>query len=75
MAFANREQAAAAGRANWTGTTAEERRKRTIRPRVAYYVNRLVENWPELTDEQVARLRALLQPPEAVKGGGRDGAS
>jgi hypothetical protein len=40
----------------------EQRRKQTRKARLTHAVNELVNQWPELTPEQVARLRTLLQP-------------
>jgi hypothetical protein len=49
----------------WARTTDPEQRRAAIRPaRLASAVRTLVDNWPELTPEQVSRLRSLLQPPE-----------
>jgi hypothetical protein len=62
---------AAATRARWANTTPEQRREATRKARLTHAVNELVRQWPELTPEQMARLRALLQPV----GGGRDEAA
>lgn len=53
---------AAATRARWAGTTPEQRKAELRKTRLALAVKELVDQWPELTPEQVARLRALLQP-------------
>jgi hypothetical protein len=53
---------AAATRARWAGSTPEQRREGTRKARLTHAVNELVNQWPELTPEQVARLRSLLQP-------------
>jgi hypothetical protein len=42
-------------------TDPAQRRRQTQAGRVASAVKVVVENWPELRPEQVARLRALLQ--------------
>jgi hypothetical protein len=59
------ERAELARRTNavrWAGTTPEQRRAGTRKARLTHAVNELVNQWPELTPEQIARLRALLQP-------------
>jgi hypothetical protein len=58
-------------RSRWAKVQDPAARRAATRPaRISSAVSTLVENWPELTDAQVARLRALLQPP----GGGQDAA-
>jgi hypothetical protein len=59
------DQAVAAGRARWAGIDRDQRRDATRAGRVASAVRTIVDNWPELRPEQVARLRGLLQPPGA----------
>lgn len=57
-------------RARWDKATDPAQRKAQTRPaRIASAVRTIVDNWPELRPEQVARLRALLQPV----GGDHDG--
>jgi hypothetical protein len=53
----------------WERRTPEQRAAITKNARVAAAVRTVVDNWPELTDAQQQRLRALLQPV----GGGHDG--
>jgi hypothetical protein len=55
---------AAAHAARWRNKTPEDRRRETSAARRALAVKELVDQAPELTEEQRARLRALLQPPE-----------
>jgi uncharacterized protein with WD repeat len=62
------DQTAAARAARWVGKSADDRRRETANARRAQAVREVVENWPELTDEQQNRLRSILRPPE---GGGR----
>jgi hypothetical protein len=52
-------------RIRWSGTTPEQRRQGTRAARRALAVKELVDQAPELTEEQRTRLRTLLQPPEA----------
>ena len=60
---------AAASRARWAGTTPEQRKAALRLVRREQAVKAIVADWPELTPEQVARIRALLQPPESTVGG------
>ena len=53
----------------WSGTTPEDRRRATMPAPIAHAVKTIVEDWPELTDDQVQRLRLIL----AQAGGGHDG--
>jgi hypothetical protein len=53
---------AAASRARWAGSTPEQRKAALRKTRLSLAVKELVDQWPELTPEQVVRLRALLQP-------------
>jgi hypothetical protein len=46
----------------YASRTPEERREQTKDARLSYHVKKVVEAWPELRPEQVAKLRALLQP-------------
>jgi hypothetical protein len=69
MSLSTSERARVAARARWSGTTAEDRRKGTAAARREYAVREIVAGWPELTEAQQQRLRALLRPP----GGGHDG--
>jgi uncharacterized protein with WD repeat len=55
-------------RAHWAAATPEQRRQATKPARIAHAVKELVDNWPELRPEQMAKLRSLLQQP----GGGPD---
>jgi hypothetical protein len=49
--------------ARWAKTTdPAERRRQTQAGLRAAAVNRVVESWPELTEAQQQRLRALLRP-------------
>lgn len=52
----------------WSKIPPEERRRRTRNASRAAAVKVIVEDWPSLDPEQVAKLRALLIPP----GGGQD---
>jgi 16S rRNA G1207 methylase RsmC len=63
------DRAAAARAARWTGRDAEQRRRETSAARRALAVKELVAAWPELTEQQQQRLRALLRP---VPEGGDD---
>ena len=66
---ARSEQARHAIQSRWAKTTdPAERRRQTAAGRRAGAVKIIVEQWPELRPEQVAKLRALLQP---VGGGQR----
>lgn len=58
----------AASAARWAGTTPEQRREATRKARLALAVRELVDQAPELTEEQRARLRTLLRPPEYQDG-------
>jgi hypothetical protein len=55
--------------ARWAGTTPEDRRRATAKARREHAVREIVAQWPELTESQEQRLRALLRPV----GGGHDG--
>jgi hypothetical protein len=55
--------------ARWAGTTPEDRRRATAKARREHAVREIVAGWPELTEEQQQRLRALLRPV----GGDLDG--
>jgi hypothetical protein len=46
----------------WADIPPEERRRRVAPSRRAMAVNTIVEQWPELTEVQQQRLRALLRP-------------
>jgi hypothetical protein len=60
------ESAKAAIASRWAGTTPEDRRKSTAPARREHAIREIVDGWPELTEAQQARLRALLRPvPEA----------
>jgi hypothetical protein len=59
----------AATRARWAGSTPEQRRAGTAKARREHAVREIVAQWPELTEDQQQRLRALLRPV----GGGPDG--
>jgi hypothetical protein len=50
----------------WRRRTPEQRREITENARIAAAVGKIVDSWPELRPEQVARLRALLQPPDGA---------
>lgn len=55
--------------ARWAKVTdPAEREAQTAAMRRAAYVAGVIKNWPELTKDQQARLRALLRPV----GGGAD---
>lgn len=56
-------------RAHWAAATPEQRRQATKPARIAHAVKELVDNWPELRPEQMARLRSLLQQPGGGPGG------
>ena len=63
---ARSEAARHAIEARWAGVSPEERRRQTAAGRRASAVKTVVESWPELTEAQQQRLRALLRPvPEA----------
>jgi hypothetical protein len=53
---------AAASAARWAGSTPEQRKAELRRARRALAVKEIVSGWPELTEEQQQRLRALLRP-------------
>jgi hypothetical protein len=46
----------------WEKIPPEERKRRTHNARTAQAVKTIAENWPELTEAQQQRLRALLRP-------------
>jgi hypothetical protein len=46
----------------WVGVPPEEKRRRTVAGLRASAVKTIVEQWPELTEDQQQRLRALLRP-------------
>ena len=50
--------------ARWRNTTPEQRRAATRKARLALAMRELVDQAPTLSEEQRARLRTLLQPPE-----------
>jgi hypothetical protein len=52
------------GRRTQASRTPDERREAMRKARLALAVRELVDQAPELTEEQRARLRTLLQPPE-----------
>jgi hypothetical protein len=60
-----------AARRRWASTPPEKRREHMRRARLGQRVQDLVDAWPELRPEQVAKLRALVQQP----GGGTDDAA
>lgn len=69
MTMSKTEQRRQAIQIRWSRTTDPAQRRRETTPgRVASAVKVLVDNWPELRPEQVAKLRSLLQQP----GGGPD---
>ena len=71
MASFTTEHQRKAAAARWAGTTPEDRRQATAKARREHAVREIVAQWPELTEAQQQRLRALLRPlPE---GGGHDG--
>jgi hypothetical protein len=55
----------------WAEIPPEERRRRTAPASRAAAVKTIVEQWPTLSEEQRAKLRALLTSP----GGGHDDAA
>jgi hypothetical protein len=70
MSSTRSEAARRGARRRWSQTPPEQRRANTAAARREYAIREIVDNWPELTESQVTRLRGLLRPPE---GGGRDG--
>jgi hypothetical protein len=60
---------AASTRAHWAATPPEQRREQTRKARLAHAVKELVDQAPELTDDQRQRLTAILRPPTAPIGG------
>ena len=62
MPLSPSDHARVAARGRWSDMPAEQRRAATKPARTAQAVKTLVENWPELRPDQIARLRALLQP-------------
>ena len=71
MPVSTSEAAAAMGRSRWAKVPANDRREQMQKVRLAGSVNQIVEHWPELTEQQQQRLRALLRP--VPEGGGSDG--
>jgi hypothetical protein len=72
MPMSPTEQRRRAIQARWSRTTDPAQRRRETAPgRVSAAVKVLVDNWPELRPDQVAKLRSLLQQP----GGGHDDAA
>ena len=67
---ARSEAARHAIESRWAKTTDPAKRAAQTKPaRIASAVRIVVDNWPELTETQQQRLRALLRPA----GGGQDG--
>jgi hypothetical protein len=63
VSLSRSEAARVASRARWADRPdPEQRRAELHKPQVAAAVRKVVDNWPELTPEQVTRLRSLLQP-------------
>jgi hypothetical protein len=61
---------AAASAARWAGSTPEQRKDALRKVRREQAVKAIVADWPELTEEQQQRLRALLRPlPKSTVGG------
>ena len=71
MPVSTSEAAAAMGRSRWAKVPKGDRREQMQTVRLAGSVNDIVAHWPELTDEQQQRLRALLRP--VPEGGGDRG--
>jgi hypothetical protein len=63
---------AASMRAYWANSTPEQRAAQGRKMRRALAIKEIVDQAPELTQEQRQRLALLLRPPEAVQGGGPD---
>ena len=64
MPMSTTEQHRHAIQARWSRTTDPAQRRAETRPgRIAAAVKVLVDNWPELRPEQVAKLRGLLRQP------------
>lgn len=48
------------------------RKAAEARTNLDYHVNKVVEGWPDLSDESVAKLSALLADTTGDSNGGRD---
>jgi hypothetical protein len=57
------ENARHAAEVRWSRTTPEERSKVTRKMRRDQAVKTIVADWPELTAEQVAKIRAVVAAP------------
>jgi hypothetical protein len=68
MPMSKSEAGRLGGHARQSSMTTEQRKARMRKVGIASAVSRIVENWPELTDEQRAALSAIFAAP----GGGPD---
>ena len=71
MALSTSERARHASNARWANKTPDQRQADTRPARLALAIKEIVDQAPELTDDQKNRLRVILT--QAPSGGGHDG--
>jgi hypothetical protein len=70
VSLSTSERARRAARARWQDKTPEQRQAETRPARLAHAIKEIVDQAPELTEDQKNRLRVILT--QAPSGGGRD---